>query len=271
MPIKKDGTGKRWVEMEVIVPGSPEQIWQAMATGAGNSAWFTKTTIEEKMGGKIVFDFGPSMTSAGEVTMWQPPHRFGYVEREWNGNAPPCATEITITARAGDKCLVRMVHSLFSSTDDWDDQMEGFEGGWPGFFEVLKIYVAHYAGMQAASFMVTSQVEQELSAVWTRLSTALGIAGANAGESRVLAPEGVSARVERVNQDAKLRWMVLHLQQPTPGVAVVGSYTVGAAVTVTIARYSYGDAVPATVAALEQRWRAWLGATFPSRAPPPQC
>jgi hypothetical protein len=149
--------------------------------------------------------------------------------------------------------------------------MEGFEGGWPGFFEVLKIYVAHYAGMQAASFMVTSQAEQELSAVWTRLSTELGIAGANVGESRVLAPEGISASVARVSQDAKLRWMVLHLQQPTPGVAVVGSYATGAAVTVTIARYSYGDAVPAAVAAREQRWRDWLSATFPSRAPPPQC
>jgi hypothetical protein len=149
--------------------------------------------------------------------------------------------------------------------------MEGFESGWPGFFEVLKIYVAHYAGMQATSFMVSSQVESELPAVWTRLGTELGIAGANVGESRVLAPEGAAAVVERVSQDAKMRWMVLHLQQPTPGVAVVGSYAAGAAVMVTIARYSYGDAVPEAVAAREQRWRDWLGAAFPSRGPPQQC
>jgi uncharacterized protein YndB with AHSA1/START domain len=268
MPIKKDGTGKRWVEMELIVPGTPEQIWQAMATGAGNTAWFIRTTIEEQIGGKLRFEFGPDVASSGEVTMWQPPHRFGYVEREWNGNAPPVATEITITARSGDKCLVRMVHSLFSTTDDWDDQMEGFESGWPGFFEVLKIYVAHYAGMQATGFMVTAHVQGEMLPVWTRVTTELGIAGANVGESRVLASDGSSAIVERVSQDAKLRWMVLHLQQPTPGVAIVGAYLASAGLTMSLAMYLYGDAAAATAAATEQRWRGWLATTLPSAAPP---
>ncbi|ESZ18472.1 hypothetical protein X737_18045 [Mesorhizobium sp. L48C026A00] len=35
MPIKKDETGKRWVEMEFI---TPEQVWRAIATGPGNTA-----------------------------------------------------------------------------------------------------------------------------------------------------------------------------------------------------------------------------------------
>lgn len=46
MPVKKDGTGKRWVEMELLVPGTPEQVWQAMATGPGNAAWFVKGEID---------------------------------------------------------------------------------------------------------------------------------------------------------------------------------------------------------------------------------
>ena len=101
MPIKKDGTGKRSVEMEVLVPGTPEQVWQAMATGAGNTAWFTRTTVEERSGGEIRFDFGANGSSVGEVTAWEPPHRFGYVEHEWNETAPPVATEVTITGRSG--------------------------------------------------------------------------------------------------------------------------------------------------------------------------
>lgn len=68
MPLKKDGTGKRWVEMELIVPGTPEQVWQAMATGPGNTAWFTRTTIDERVGGAVRFDFGPNGNSAGEVS-----------------------------------------------------------------------------------------------------------------------------------------------------------------------------------------------------------
>src|SRR5688500_3508622 len=106
MPIKKDGKGNRWVEMEFLTPGTPEQVWEAMATGAGNTAWFTKTTIEERVGGALRFDFGPAGGSSGEVTTWDPPRRFGYVEREWSEGAPPVATEITITSRSGDQCVV---------------------------------------------------------------------------------------------------------------------------------------------------------------------
>jgi uncharacterized protein YndB with AHSA1/START domain len=273
MPIKKDGTGKRWVEMELIVPGTPEQIWQAMATGDGNTAWFTKTTIEEHIGGKVRFEFAPGMGSSGEVTLWQPPNRFAYVEREWNGNAPPIATEITISARSGGKCLVRMVHSLFSSTDDWDDQMEGFEGGWPGFFEVLKLYVAHFAGLKGAAFMAMSNVGDEPLSVWTRLMSELGLTGANVAESRTSSatPQSLSGIVERVQQDAKQRWIVVRLLQPNPGIAIIGLYEMGDGVNVSASLYFYGDDAAATAQASEQLWRNWLSTAFPSRTVPNLC
>ena len=76
MPIKKDGTGKRWVEMEFIAPGTPEQVWQAMATSAGNGTWFTKAEIEERVGGVLKFDFGAMGSTTGEVTVWEPPRHF---------------------------------------------------------------------------------------------------------------------------------------------------------------------------------------------------
>ena len=66
MPTKMDGAGKRWVEMEFIAPGTPEDVWEAMATGPGNAAWFIRATIEERVGGAIAFDFGPDMKSTGE-------------------------------------------------------------------------------------------------------------------------------------------------------------------------------------------------------------
>ena len=58
MPLKKDDDGRRWVELEFLVPGTPEQVWQAIATGPGMSAWFTPTTVDECVGGAIEFDFG---------------------------------------------------------------------------------------------------------------------------------------------------------------------------------------------------------------------
>ena len=46
MSIKKEANGRRSVQVEVEVPGTPEQVWQAIATGPGVSAWFVPTEVD---------------------------------------------------------------------------------------------------------------------------------------------------------------------------------------------------------------------------------
>ncbi|PRC45252.1 ATPase, partial [Mycobacterium sp. ITM-2017-0098] len=70
--------------MEFLVPGTPEQVWHAIATGPGMSAWFTPTSVEEHVGGAIEFDFGEGAVSSGVVTEWEPPVRLGYEEHGWS-------------------------------------------------------------------------------------------------------------------------------------------------------------------------------------------
>jgi uncharacterized protein YndB with AHSA1/START domain len=267
MPLKKDGKGKRWVEMELIVPGTPEQVWQAMAT-EGYAGWFTRAKIEGRVGGAISFDFGEAGSTSGEVTAWEPPNRIAYEERGWNGDAPPVATEIVIAARSGGQCVVRMVHSLFSSSDEWDDQIEGFESGWPGFFEVLKLYLAHFAGMKAASFMAAAPQESVSQLeTWVRLLKRLDLTGANVGERRTTPPEpeALSGVVEHVLQTAKQRWVILRLQAPAPAVVLLGTYGTGKAVNVSICMFVYGDDAEERAAAGEKRWGAWLKDDFSMR------
>lgn len=264
MPVKKDDRGKRWVEMELIVPGTPEQVWQAMATGPGNTAWFTRTEIDEQVGGTIHFDFGPNGTSMGEVTTWEPPFRFGYVEREWGEGVPPLATEITITSRSGDRCVVRMVHSLFAATDDWDDQLEGFESGWPGFFEVLRVYLTHFTGKNAASFFAMASTEAAEPEIWKQLTEKLDLIAANVGDERTTPqqPEELSGIVERVQQDDRQRYIMLRLNAPAPGIALIGTYGTDKGANASMALYFYGDNAGRHVAMSEPEWRDWFGATF---------
>ena len=266
MPIKRDETGKRWVEMQLLLPGTPEQLWQALATAAGYCGWFTKTEIDGRVGGKVQFDFGDGTTSSGEVTDWQPPQRFAYVEHDWEKDAPPIATEITITARSGDRCVVRMVHSLFTTADSWDDQVEGFESGWQGLFEVLRVYLAHFLGQEAAAFWVMTSSQAEPLATWQKLCAELGIAGASVGERRRMSAgaESWSCVVEHVHQDAKQRYYVLRLEGPRPGIALLGTYATGETTRVSISRYFYGDDVEARAAQAEPVWRDWLRANFGS-------
>jgi uncharacterized protein YndB with AHSA1/START domain len=260
MPVKKDALGRHWVEMEWLVPGTPEQVWRALATGPGISAWFTATSVEERVGGKVTFSFADAGSSAGVVTGWEPPCRFAYEEREWAENAPPVATEVLVTARSGDTCLVRMVHSLFASSADWDDQLEGFEGGWPSFFEVLRIYLTHFADAPGASVRVSNMCAFASAEAWARLTKAFGIEGANVGERRN-APGGaptLAGVVERVHQNHKGREVTLRLDQPGPGVALVSAYDLKGKAHAMLHAYFYGENAEAHAAELRAAAAPWL-------------
>jgi uncharacterized protein YndB with AHSA1/START domain len=120
MSLTKDPSGRRWVQVEVEVPGTPEEVWAAIATGPGVSSWFMPAHVDSQVGGKVTTHFGPRMDSVATVTAWDPPHRFAAESPDLGPNAPSLATEWIVEARAGGTCIVRVVHSHFAATDDWD-------------------------------------------------------------------------------------------------------------------------------------------------------
>lgn len=264
MPLKRDDSGRRWVEMEVLVPGSLEQVWQAIATGPGMSAWFTTTQVEERVGGAISFDLGDENSGAdvtsGKVTAWDPPNRIAYEEYGWSGDAPPIATEVTVTARSGDQCVVRMVHTMVTDRDDWDGEIESFETGWPGFFEILKIYLADFAGMQAATVRASAAHAGGEKHAWSTMTSALNIAGANVGDRCETSGEAplLAGRVERIHQDAISREVMMHIDKPADGVAVVGTCTVGGEGRAMASIYLYGPNAAEVAAAEQPKWTSWL-------------
>src|SRR5262249_4323547 len=143
MPVRKDASGQRSIEAEVEVPGSPEEVWAAIATGQGISSWFVPSTVEERAGGAATANFGPGMESVATIKTWDPPRRYTVETVEQPGTI---ATEWVVEARAGGTCVVRVVHRWFASTDDWDQQFEGHAEGWRAFFRILRLYLTYFRG-----------------------------------------------------------------------------------------------------------------------------
>jgi uncharacterized protein YndB with AHSA1/START domain len=265
MSVKKEPSGRRSVQVEVEIPGTPEEVWQAIATGPGLSSWFVPAAFEERDGKPVAvtFNFGPAMESRSVVTVWDPPRRLAAQGEGWGGS-PPIATEWTVEARAGGVCLVRVVHSLFADTDDWDNQLEGTESGWPGFFRTLRIYLTHFRGQRAAIMQLMAPVAGTEAEAWETLTAALGLKGLRVGQ-RCTAPAGVpafSGVVEYVSQspyDALLR-----LDKPGPGVAAVGAFNCGGPIMVALNFYLYGDQAAANVARETPLWQAWFQERFPT-------
>jgi hypothetical protein len=259
MPVKHDpSTGRRWVEMEFVASATAGELWRVLATGPGYTAWFTRCDIAGHVGGRLHFDFGANGSSTGEVTVWEPPLQFGYVEREWAEGAPPVETAITLTARGNDRYLVRMTHSLVAAYDDWDGALESFEAGWPAFFEVLRLYLAHSSGEPAAFASVMRQVPGEQAALWRTLLESLQIDHADVGAQATLpfaAPEGL---VEFVRQDLRQRYAIVRAPVPDPQIVLLGTFAYGGMTNASVAHYCYGPAAEAAAATAQRYWEEWF-------------
>jgi hypothetical protein len=133
---------------------------------------------------------------------------------------------------------------------------------------VLRVYLAHFAGASAASFVAMTPSNADPLSAWRRLGEELGLTGANVGERRAASsgPEKWSGVVEHIRQDAQQRYVLLRLDAPSPGVALLGTDAKsGGGTSVSLARYFYGDDSAALAAESEPRWRDWLTTTFGKR------
>jgi uncharacterized protein YndB with AHSA1/START domain len=265
MSVKKESTGRRSVQVEVEVPGTPEEVWQAIATGSGVSSWFVPTESEERVGGAVTAHFGPGMDSSATVTVWDPPRRFAAESPDLGPNAPTLATEWIVEARSGGTCVVRVVHSLFASTDDWDDQLESIESGWPAFFRILRLYLTHFRGERCSTFQLMGVASEPVSEAWDALTGSLGLGGATLGQRRNT-PAGAPplAGVVEAIREGKQPYALLLLDEPTPSAVFLNACAMGGQVYMPVSFYLYGDRAAATVARDEPAWRAWMNAHFPS-------
>jgi uncharacterized protein YndB with AHSA1/START domain len=267
MSVKKDASGRRFVQVEVEVPGTPEEVWQAIATGPGVSSWFVPTETRED--GTVVSHFGPGMDAVATQTAWDPPRRFA-AEGELAPNGPKMATEWIVEARSGGTCIVRVVHSLFASSDDWDDQLESIEAGWPDYFRILKLYLKYFRGQPCSSIQLMSVAPEPASQAWDMLTGSLGLADATLGQRRNTPPGAppLAGLVELTGEHGHPQQLLLRLDEPAPGIVHLFALSMCGQVFVVIRLYLYGDRAPAAVRRDEPLWHAWMNEHFPAVGEP---
>lgn len=156
----------RTIDLSVEVVGTPEEVWAAIATGAGVSGWLHHTEVEGRTGGRYAFDMGigAGLNDSGAVTAWDPPRRFatGGVRWEPAQDGPPAelATEWTVEARAGGTCVVRMVMSGFGSGAAWDNEIDGMGSGMRAALDSLRAYLAARGARTPARVLAAVAVKE---------------------------------------------------------------------------------------------------------------
>ncbi len=63
---------------EALVEATPEQVWEAIATGPGIDSWFMgRNEVRPGPGGTVRMAFG-EYTPESTITAWEPSHRFAH-------------------------------------------------------------------------------------------------------------------------------------------------------------------------------------------------
>lgn len=253
--------GSRSIELDVEVPGTPEEVWAAVATGPGIGSWFVPSTVEEHEGGELVQQFGPgeSMTVRGRVRVWDPPRRVVFDDGAAGGGM---VFEWLVEPRDAGTCLVRLVNSGFGSGADWDDQLHGMQRGWRMFLHNLRLHRRHFPGQVAVLAQPTAVAAVGLDQAWQVLTGALGVPAAPAeGDHLAAGPDAPTALAGTVER-AVPRMLTLRISAPGPGTALVAVEGSEGQAVASVWFWLYGADAGDESPAILQAWQDWLTALF---------
>jgi uncharacterized protein YndB with AHSA1/START domain len=249
----------RLLEFETEVPGTPEEVWRAIATGPGISSWYVPHVVEEREGGEATASFGdaPEMQVTGRVAVWDPPRRVVFDGGE---GVEGLAFEWLVEAKSGDTCIVRLVNSGFSSAAEWDDQFDAMNEGWRIFLFNLGLHLEHFPGQTATAALPMATWSGPRDEAWSRLTANLGLDEVpDVGDRALVAVSGLPKLGGIVIATTRSRISLL-VDEPVPGTAFIAAEGRGEAIEVSIWSYLYGDDGVEASRRDGPIWQEWLSA-----------
>ncbi len=252
-------------EFSVELPGTPEQVWQAIATGPGLTAWSMPTDLEGRPGGEYVAHMGET-SARGIVAAWEPPFRFVLEEPEWaalagheGADVTPLVTEFLVESESGGSCVLRVVSSAFGTGADWEREfMDEAAKYWQPMFDNLRIFLAAFPGQRATVVESGTELSSDPAEVVTAMCERFGATAA--GDA--IDVHGVAGRVEKVTELGVL----VRYTAPECGFLNLISYPNGEQTAYALAReYLFGDRAAELAAIHEAAWKEWF-AELPAAA-----
>src|SRR5947209_7574051 len=97
------------IREEITLDATPEQVWEAIATGPGLDSWFMgRSEIEPRQGGANRLEM-PGYTQESTITAWEPGRHLAFRGDDPDGTF--AASEFLIEGRGGGSSVLRCVHS----------------------------------------------------------------------------------------------------------------------------------------------------------------
>jgi len=245
------------MEVDLVVPGTPADVWKAISTAEGCSAWMMPTTGTAEVGGELIFNMGPGMDSPARITALEPERRIVY-EEQWadlaeqpDANVTPLVTEFLIEAQAGGTCAVKVVTSAFGVGADWENEFfSQMSEGWASMIDNLRVYLTRFPGQHVTPMWISAAFPVSQSDAIEAVRGAFGFA--QAGDTFV-------ARDAKGTVDRSIgEGFFLQFDAPVEGFATVFSYPQPEGSAVAMQGHLFSPDAADYVAREQSAWQAWL-------------
>jgi uncharacterized protein YndB with AHSA1/START domain len=247
---------------EITLHATPEQVWEAIATGPGIDAWFMgRNQVEPREGGAARMTLA-GVTDESTVIAWEPPKRLA-IQGGQGEDGSFMAFEYLIQGRDDGTTVLRLVQSGVLG-DDWETEYDALRTGWDMYLHTLGQYLTWFPGRTAAVVSAVRPQAADQDHAWTVIKRDLGLAGAVAeGDRARLAVPG-TAPVDGVVDYAGLPtflgvrtgdglYRFIHSGPLRGDVVVLGHHV-------------FAD--QADQGELERAWQSWLTRLFPEHPHP---
>jgi uncharacterized protein YndB with AHSA1/START domain len=248
------------LEVAAEVAGTPERVWEMIATGPGISAWFMPAEVDGRAGGTISQRHAPGDegVSHGRITAFEPPRRLVYEESPGDATL---ATEFLVEARSGGTCVVRVVtHGIGAFPDDFAG---GVLDGWMQALATLRIRLESFADAPFAFRRVWAARDASLGDAWAALAAELALDRARPGDA-VERRDGPHPPFAGVVEVVRAHGLVVRTTAPHHGVLRLAGTGFGGRTSLVVDRYVYERGAEAAADADAGAWTAYLAAVAPA-------
>ena len=175
---------------EITLEATPEEVWEAIATGAGIDGWFMgRNEVEPREGGRTAMTIGDH-TEEATVTAWEPPRRFAFRTGGPDGSGF-MAFEWLVEGRGDGTTVLRLVQSGMLG-DDWETEYDALGKGWEMYLHQLGQYLRYFRGRPVTPVTIFGPGPGDPDRLWPELRRGLGLAGEPAeGDPVRLTPGGI--------------------------------------------------------------------------------
>jgi uncharacterized protein YndB with AHSA1/START domain len=239
------------VRKELELDASPDDVWEAIATGPGVDAWFMgRNEIEPREGGAVRTTL-PGWSLESTVVVWDPPHRFVHRTEEGE-DGRLMVFEYVVEGRERGSTVIRFVHSGFLPGDDWEDEYDALRSGDPMYLHKLGQYLKYFRGRTATPVSAWGP-RVDRNRAMTVFRDALGLIGTVAEEDEVRSAPVALSTIDGV---------VDFVSQDTLGVRTsdgIYRFIHGLGGTVVLGHHIFSEVNQQEI---ERAWQSWLDRSF---------